>query len=384
MASLVSLPGESEEWRSRAHAYARDQLEPLAAEIDRTDRISETILKGLASQRFTGLGTPSEWGGAGGDARDVAAVLEELAWASGAVATLLAVHLSVCAAPILEWGTTAQKERFLRPLSEGRIIGAFGLTEPGAGSDAARLQCRYRRTPDGFVLDGTKMFITDAGLAGVTLAFATQDMSLGHRGISAFLVPRDTPGFSVAQRLDKLGIRGSETTELVFQSAKLPFDALLGAEGSGFKIALSALTGGRVGIAACALGVARGAFDEMRLSVEQDPTDWKRGILADSFAQLAAASALVANAAARKAAKLPYIDQASAAKLFASRTAVTLANRGLEIAGLSATRSGHRAERLFRDARVFPIVEGTTEIQELILGRALLDRSAEAGGHETL
>jgi butyryl-CoA dehydrogenase len=368
-----SSPARSAEaWRSRAQTFTHSQLLPLAAEIDRTDRIPEVVLEGLAEQRFTGLGIPDPWGGAAGDARAIAAVLEELAYGCAAVATLLAVHLSVCAAPILEWGTPEQKEEYLRPLAQGKIIGAFGLTEPGAGSDAARLVCRYRQVPGGYILDGTKMFITDAGLAGVTLVFATRDPDLGHHGISAFLVPRGAAGFSVAQRLDKLGIRGSETTELVFQSARLPLGAMLGPEGGGFKIALGALTGGRIGIAACALGVARAAFDEMRQAVERVPEDWKRSVLADSYAQLAAATALVNDAAARKASGLPYVDQASCAKLFAARTAVVLANRGLELAGPDGARSGHRAERLFRDARVFPIVEGTTEIQQLILGRALV------------
>lgn len=371
MASNSALRGTSENWRIRARTFAAKQLGPIAEEIDRTDRIPEEVLAGLATQRFTGLGIPGEWGGAGGDARATAAVLEELAYASAAVATLLAVHLSVCAAPILEWGTTNQKERHLRPLAQGKMIGAFGLTEPDAGSDAARIVCRYRRVSEGFVIDGTKMFITDAGLAGVTLVFATRDPALGYRGISAFLVARGTPGFRVAQRLDKLGIRGSETTELVFQSATLAPDSILGPEGSGFKIALGALTGGRVGIAACALGVARAAFDQMRETVESAPEDWKRSVLADSYAQLAAASALVADAAQRRSDGLPYIDQASSAKLVASRTAFNLASRGLELTGPTGTRSGHRAERLFRDARVFPIVEGTTEIQQLILGRAL-------------
>ncbi|MFZ1024296.1 MAG: acyl-CoA dehydrogenase family protein [Thermoplasmata archaeon] len=367
-----SSPESAEGWRARAHSFATKRLLPLAAEIDRTDRIPQEILVGLAEQRFTGLGIPKLLGGAAGDARAIAAVLEELAYGSASVATLLAVHLSVCATPILEWGTPEQQEQYLRPLAQGQIIGAFGLTEPGAGSDAARLVCRYRRDPEGYILDGTKIFITDAGLAGVTLAFATRDPNLGHQGISAFLAPRGAPGFTVAQRLDKLGIRGSETTELVFQSARLPLGAMLGPEGAGFKIALTALTGGRIGIAACALGVARAAFDEMRHAVERVPEDWRKSLLAESYAQLAAATALVNDAAARKASGLPYVDQASCAKLFASRTAVVLANRGLELAGLEGAESGHRAERLFRDARVFPIVEGTTEIQQLILGRALI------------
>jgi alkylation response protein AidB-like acyl-CoA dehydrogenase len=384
MRPAVSLPASSEEWRARARSFATNRVAPLAEQIDRSDRIPTALLDELATQRFTGLGIPLEWEGAGGDARAIAAVLEELAAASAAVATLLAVHLSVCAAPILEWGTSEQKEQYLRSLARGRIIGAFGLTEPGAGSDAAQLACRYRRIDEGFVLDGTKMFITDAGLAGVILVFATRDPGLGHHGISSFLVAQGTPGFRVAQRLDKLGIRGSETNELVFESAKIPMDALLGPEGSGFKIALGALTGGRVGIAACALGVARAAFDEMRESVVRAPEDWKQHLLADSFAQLSAASTLVGDAATRMANKLPYVDQASAAKLFASRTAVLIAGRAIEVAGPTGARSGERAERLFRDARVFPIVEGTTEIQELILGRSLASAEHSAAAHQTL
>lgn len=363
------------DWRERARGFAEREVLPRAEEIDRSDRVPEELVRGLAQHGFLGLGIPAEWGGSGGDTRDLVAALEELSRASAAVAVLMAVHLSVCAAPILERGTDRQRERFLRPLARGELVGAFGLTEPGAGSDTARIATRYHRDGDDFVLDGTKMFISNAVSAGVILVFATSDPKLGHQGISAFIVPPGTPGFSVAQRLDKLGLRGSETTELVLSGVRLPPESLLGNEGEGLHVALGSLLGGRVGIASCALGVARAAFEEMVRAVRRQDVEWKRPLLARAYSELAAARALVERAAARKDAGEPFEQAASVAKLVAARAAVTIASLGVDVAGPEGVRIGAPAERLLRDARVFPIVEGTTEIQELILARRLLAES---------
>ncbi len=364
--------GRAENWRARAREFAESRVRPLAAAIDREDRVPEEIVRALAEARFFGLGIPPEWDGAGGDTRATVAVLEELSRASAAVAVLVAVHLSVCAAPILTHGTTEQKERFLRPLAKGSLVGAFGLTEPGAGSDTAHLSTRYMLDGTDYVLRGTKMFTSNAVSAGVILVFATSDPSLGSRGISAFIVPPGTPGFSVAQRLDKLGLRGSETTELVLDAVHLPRSSLLGREGEGLHVALGALAGGRVGIASCALGVATSAFEEMLRAVRSHDEEWKRPILARAYTELASARALVERAAELKDASQPYVEAASVAKLVASRAAVSIASAGIDVAGPEGIRAGSAAERLLRDARVFPIVEGTTEIQELILARGLL------------
>ena len=367
----------AEEWRERARRFAEAEVVPVAAQIDREDRVPEVLIRGLARERFLGVGLPERWDGAGGDTRATVAVLEELARASAAVAVLAAVHLSVCAMPILTHGTEEQQERFLRPLARGELVGAFGLTEPGAGSDTAHIATRYIRDGAEFVLRGTKMFTSNAVSAGVILVFATSNPAAGSRGISAFIVPPGTSGFSMAQRLDKLGLRGSETTELVLDDVRLPVAALLGKEGEGLRVALGALAGGRVGIASCALGVARAAFEQMRRSVQARDEEWKRPILARAYVELAAARALVDRAAAVKDAGEPFVEAASVAKLAASRAAVTIASAGVDVAGPEGVRSGAPAERLLRDARVFPIVEGTTEIQELILARGLLatDRS---------
>ena len=370
---------EPSRWRERARSFAEAEVLPLAAEIDRTDRVPDALIRRLAEERFLGVGLPESAGGSGGGARDTVAVLEELSRASSAVAVLVAVHLSVCAAPILAWGTAGQKERFGRPLARGEVVGAFGLTEPGAGSDTARIATRYARDAEGFRLNGTKMFISSGVCAGVLLIFATRDPALGHRGISAFIVPANAPGFEVAQRFEKLGLRGSETTELVLQDVRLPLENLLGDEGEGLRVALGALTGGRVGIAACALGVAQAAFDEMVLSVRTGRADWGRSTVARSYAELSAARALVEKAAERKDAGLSFVNEASAAKLVASRVAVEIGSRGVELAGPQGSRAGAAAGRLWRDARVYPIVEGTTEIQELILARSILE--PEDGGN---
>ncbi|MGB6501531.1 MAG: acyl-CoA dehydrogenase family protein [Thermoplasmata archaeon] len=370
MSASSSDPAET--WRAAAHAFATDRIRPEAARIDREDRLPASIVDGLAHEGFLALGIPPELGGRGGGARAVAAVLEELSWGSATTGVLTAVHLSVAAAPIVTWGTSAQKEQFLRPLAAGSRIGAFGLTEPDAGSDAAALRSRYRRSDGGFVLEGRKMFISNARANGVVLVFATADPGLGRHGISAFLVPTETPGFSIAQRLDKLGLRGSETSELVLEDVRLAPEALLGPEGGGLRVALSALAGGRVGIAACALGVARAAFEELLGNVRREDAEWKRTLLARGFTELASARALVDRAAARKDAGEPFARDASVAKLVASRAAVSIASWGVDVAGADGIRAGAAPERLLRDARVFPIVEGTTEIQELVLARELL------------
>ena len=364
--------GPADPWRLSAHRFAAEHLRPIAARVDRDDRLPDGTVEALARAGFLSLGTPELWGGRGGDARSIAGVLEELSWGCAAVGVLVAVHLSVASAPVLAWGTTEQKERYLRPLATGAQLGAFGLTEPGVGSDAASLRTRYERVGDGFVVHGRKMFISNAARAGFLLAFATSDPALGRHGISAFVVPTSAPGFSVNQRLDKLGLRGSDTTELVLDAVRLGPDALLGPEGAGLKVALSSLAGGRIGIAACALGVARAAFEELVGAVRRDDAEWKHGMLARAYADLASARALVDRAAARKDAGAPFAREASVAKLVASKAAVAIAHAAIDVAGADGLRAEAAAGRLLRDARVFPIVEGTTEIQERVLAREIL------------
>ncbi|MGA8664511.1 MAG: acyl-CoA dehydrogenase family protein [Thermoplasmata archaeon] len=366
-------PPTNEPMRAWAREVADREVRPRAVEIDREDRIPVELLRALARDGFFGLGLPTEWGGRPARTTELSAVLEEMSAASAAVGVTLAVHVSVCSLPIATWGTAAQQAEWLPPLARGERVGAFALTEPGAGSDTAALRTRYERTSDGYTLTGSKTFISNAANAGLLLVFATHDPGLGSKGISAFLVPGPSPGFSVAQRFEKLGLRGSETTELLFDHVRLAPEALLGSEGAGLHVALGALTGGRVGIASCALGVARAAFEEMRTAVRADDADWKRIALARAFTELSAARALVERAADRKDAGLPFQAEASVAKLVASRAAVSVASAGVDVAGPDGVRGSAAAGRLLRDARVFPIVEGTSEIQELLLGRTLLE-----------
>ena len=324
-----------------------------------------------------GLGIPPEWGGSGGDSRSVAAVLEEVSRASAAVATLLSVQLSVVEAPLLQWGTDAQRAEFLRPLAEGRLLGAFALTEPGAGSDAAAIRTHYARENGGFRLTGSKTFITNAASADVVLLFARGEVP--PERISAFLLPKGTPGFRPGNPFDKLGLKGSETVELTLDGVRLPVENLLGPEGAGLRVALGALTGGRVGIAACALGVAQAGYDRLRVACELDPTDANRIRLARSYVDVLSARALVEGAAERKDRGEPFVEEASAAKLAASRAALEVTARAVDAEAETGGSRASEAMRLWRDARVFPIVEGTSEIQELLLGRTLAGKTARSG-----
>ncbi len=358
-------------WRARARRFAEIELLPNAAAIDRGDRNPPGIVARLAAEGFLGIGLPEGYGGRGGGAPESSAVIEELSRGSAAVATLVSVHLSVCARPIARFGSEAQKDRYLRPLAEGRWLGAFALTEPSAGSDAASITCRYTPEGDGYRLDGAKMFITNGAAADLLLAFARADRGPAAGRISAFLVPGRSPGLSAPQRLEKLGLHGSETNGLFFDGVTLPASALLGREGHGLSLALAALTAGRVGIASCALGVAQAAYEEVEREARRDPADWKRLATAQSYTRLAAARALVARAAGLPEETDAFVLAASAAKLASSQAAQWIAERAVDVAGPAGTLSDAAPGRLLRDARVFPIVEGTTEIQELILGRTL-------------
>jgi alkylation response protein AidB-like acyl-CoA dehydrogenase len=368
-------PGEEiARWRARARALADGSVAPRREAMERAEAIDPELRRELGAAGFLGLTVPTEFGGSGATTRALVAVLEELGRGSAAVATLLSVHLSVAAAPIATWGTAEQRQRYLPRLATGEWLGAFALTEPSVGSDAAHLSTRYRPDGEGFRLDGAKMFITNGGLADVLLTFATRDPALGARGVSAFLVERGAPGFAVAGKLAKLGLRASETNELLYDGLRLPAAARLGPEGEGLAVALRALTEGRVGIAACALGVARAAYEELLALGRSDPSDGARSALARAYTELTAAAALVERAAASKDEGRPFVDEASAAKLFASETAVRLAHLAVERSGPAGGLDRARPAQLLRDARVFPIVEGTTEIQELILGREILGR----------
>ncbi|MGI0150568.1 MAG: acyl-CoA dehydrogenase family protein, partial [Thermoplasmata archaeon] len=363
---MVGTPPSSqvEVWRARARTFASEEIEPRVPEMERTDRLPPEILARLAEVGFLGLTLPVEFGGAGASTRATAAVLGEVARASAAVATLLSVHLSVASTPLVAWGTPEQKHRYLPAMASGRRLGAFALTESGAGSDAGSIACRYRRTEGGFRLDGTKMFITNGALADLLITFANVDPARGARGVSAFLVEKGAPGLSVAQRLAKLGLRGSETTELVFDGLALPAEALLGTEGQGLSIALRALTDGRVGIAAVALGVAEASLQELLETVRESRTEGGRAAVARAFTEVSAARALVERAAELRDAGAPFAEAASAAKLFASEVAVRTAESAVDAAGPAGGLVDGRAGRLLRDARVFPIVEGTSEVQE--------------------
>ncbi len=359
--------------RRSARAFADRVIRPRATEIDRVDRIPDELLRDLGREGFLSLGLPESFGGQPASTADLSAVLEEFSHASAAVAVTVAVHLSVCAFPIARWGTPAQQSTWIPALARGERIGAFALTEPGAGSDTASLRTRYTANAAGYALDGSKTFISNAASAGLLLVFATRDPSLRSKGISAFLVPGGTPGLVVSQRFEKLGLRGSETTELHLDGVQVPPAALLASEGEGLHVALGALAGGRVGIASCALGVAQAAFDEMQRNAHVDDQEWKRVALARAYSELAAARLLVRAAARRKDAGEPFDRDASVAKLVASRAAVSIASAGVDVAGMAGVLEGGAAGRLLRDARVFPIVEGTSEIQERILARGLLE-----------
>lgn len=365
--------------RDMARDFAREQLAPYAAEWDREARFPREAIAQMAELGLLGMLVPEVWGGAEVDHVAYALALEEIAAGDGAVSTVMSVHNSVGCVPILKFGDDAQRERFLRPMARGEQLGAFCLTEPQAGSDAAALKTRAVRDGDHYVLDGTKQFVTSGANAQIAIIFAVTDPEAGKRGITAFIVPTDTPGYVVARIEKKLGQRCSDTAQIVLDGCRVPVENRLGAEGEGYRIALSNLEGGRIGIAAQSVGMARAAF-EAAVAYSQERVTFGRPIaghqaiafkLADMATQIDAARLLAQRAAALRDAGEPCLKEASMAKLFASEMAERVCSEAIQIHGGYGYLADFPVERIYRDVRICQIYEGTSEVQRMVISRAV-------------
>jgi alkylation response protein AidB-like acyl-CoA dehydrogenase len=328
---------------------------------------------------FMGMLVPAEFDGAGADHVAYALALMEVAEGDGSCSTIMSVHNSVACMPLLKYGTAEQKERFLKPLARGETLGAFCLTEPQAGSDAAALKTRAKRDGNHYVLNGTKQFITSGNNADIAIAFAVTDPAAGKKGISAFIVPTDNPGYKVASVEKKLGQKASDTCQILFEELRLTPDLLLGAEGEGYRIALSNLEGGRIGIAAQAIGMARAAYGAARDYARQRESFGRPIIehqavgfrLADMATRIHAAELMVVDAAARRDQGLPCMKEAAMAKLYASEMAEEVASAAIQVHGGYGYLADFPLERIYRDVRVCQIYEGTSDIQRMVIARQI-------------
>ncbi|WP_334192411.1 acyl-CoA dehydrogenase family protein [Pararhodobacter sp.] len=365
--------------RDMARRFAAERLTPHAADWDERAHFPREVIAEMGALGLMGMLVPEEWGGAMTDCVAYACALEEIAAGNGALSTIMSVHNSVGCVPILRYGTEAQKEEFLRPMAAGEWLGAFCLTEPQAGSDAAALKTRATRTNTGWVLNGVKQFITSGKNADVAIVFAVTDPAAGKKGISAFIVPTKTPGWRVASIEKKLGQHLSDTAQIALEDLELPADALLGDEGQGYRIALSNLEGGRIGIAAQSVGMARAALEAaVAYAMERESMGKKlmdhQAVafrLADMATQVEAGRQMVLHAAALKDAGLPALEAASMAKLFASEMAEKVASAAIQTFGGYGYTRDFPVERIWRDVRVCQIYEGTSDIQRLVIARAL-------------
>lgn len=375
------LPSEEQLMiRDTARDFAQRALKPNAAAWDREHRFPAEALKEMGKLGFLGMLTPEEWGGSAVGDVAYAMALEEIAAGDGSVSTIMSVHNSVGCKPIATFGTPAQKEQFLRPLASGNWIGGFALTEPQAGSDASAIKTRAKADGNShYVLNGTKQFITSGKNAKVVIVFAVTDPEAGKKGISAFIVPTDTPGYRIGRVEEKLGQHASDTCQLVFEDMRIPAEYRLGAEGEGYKIALSNLEGGRIGIAAQSVGMAQAALDAALAYSKERETFGKKLFehqaiafkLADMATQIHIARQGVLHAAALREAGRPALTEASMAKLFASEMAERVASTAIQIFGGYGYLSDFPVERIYRDVRVCQIYEGASDIQRMLIARSL-------------
>ncbi|ATY86282.1 acyl-CoA dehydrogenase [Kyrpidia spormannii] len=374
------LTEEQREIRDAVRRFAEEVIRPRAPQIDEEDRFPRDIIQKMADLGFLGIPIPEEWGGVGADFVSYVLAIEEVAKVSAAVAVILAVHTSLGALSVLYHGSEDQKDKYLRGLASGRLLGAFALTEPQAGSDAASLQTRARREPGGYRIDGRKVFITNGGEADLYLVFANLNPEAGRRGITAFLVEADNQGLIIGKKERKMGLNGSATTELIFEDCRVPDSARLGGEGEGYRVAMSLLDGGRIGIAAQALGIAEGALELARAYVKERQQFGRRigdfqgvqFILADRAAEIEAARLMVYRAATMRAKGLPCAKEAAMAKLYASDTAMRVTVDAVQLHGGYGYIKDYAVERYMRDAKVTQIYEGTNQIQRMVVAKHVL------------
>jgi butyryl-CoA dehydrogenase len=374
------LTPEHEMIRDAVRAFAQEKLLPNAARWDKEHHFPAAELKELAQMGAYGVAVPEEYGGAGMDYLSLALVLEEVAAGDGGTSTVISVNNCPVCSIAMMYANEAQKQQWLRPLAQGEMLGAFCLTEPHAGSDASELRTSARLDGDHYVLNGVKQFITSGKTADVAIVMAVTDKAAGKKGISAFWVDTKTPGYIVAGIEQKMGQHSSDTAQILFENCRIPAENLIGVEGQGYKIALSGLEGGRIGIASQSVGMARAAF-EAALAYAKDRTSFGKTIfehqsvqfkLADMATQIEAARQLIWHAASMKDAGLPCLKEAAMAKLFASEMAEKVCSDAIQIHGGYGYVSDFPVERIYRDVRVCQIYEGTSDIQKILIGRALL------------
>ncbi|MEV5127371.1 acyl-CoA dehydrogenase family protein [Streptomyces decoyicus] len=380
----LELSAEQTAVRQLAEDFADREITPHATAWDRAEQVDRGIVKKLGALGFLGLTVPEEYGGSGGDHLSYVLVTEELGRADSSVRGIVSVSLGLVAKTLAAWGDEEQKRTWLPRLTSGEAVGCFGLTEPGTGSDAANLATRAVRDGDEYVLDGAKMFITNGTWADLVLLFARTGGAPGHQGISAFLVPADSPGLERREIHGKLGLRGQATAELVLQGVRVPATAMLGPEGKGFSVAMSALAKGRMSVAAGCVGIARAALDAA-LGYAGEREQFGKPLARHQLVQELISDIAVDVDAARlltwRVADLidrgePFVTAASKAKLFASEAAVRAANNALQVFGGYGYIDEYPVGKLLRDARVMTLYEGTSQIQKLVIGRALTGVSA--------
>ena len=372
-----NVPKTHELFRQMIREFVENEVKPIAAEVDEEERFPIETVEKMAKIGIMGIPIPKEYGGAGGDNLMYAMAVEELSKACATTGVIVSAHTSLGTWPILKFGNEKQKQKYLPKLASGEWIGAFGLTEPNAGTDAAGQQTMAVQDPETgeWILNGAKIFITNAGYAHVYVVFAMTDKSKGLKGISAFIVEANTPGFSIGKKKMKLGIRGSSTCELIFENCRIPKENLLGDKGKGFKIAMMTLDGGRIGIASQALGIAAGALDEA-INYAKERKQFGRSLaqfqntqfqIANLDVKVEAARLLVYKAAWRESNNLPYSLDAARAKLFAAETAMEVTTKAVQIFGGYGYTREYPVERMMRDAKITEIYEGTSEVQRMVI-----------------
>lgn len=361
--------------RQMYQAFAENEVKPLAEELDEEERFPTETVEKLARYGMLGIPFPKEYGGQGGDMLAYVMAVEELSKVCATTGVVVSAHTSLCAQPIYDWGTEEQKQKYLVPLAKGEKLGAFGLTEPSAGTDASGQQTTAILDGDHYILNGTKIFITNGGYADIYIIIAMTDKSKGTKGISAFIVEKDFPGFSVGKKEKKMGIRGSATCELIMEDCIVPKENRLGAEGKGFAVAMKTLDCGRIGIAAQALGITEGAIEET-VKYVKERRQFNRPLsqfqntkfeLADMRATAEAAKLVVYEAACMKDAGEAYSHYAAIAKLFAANTASDVTRRCLQLHGGYGYTREYSIERMMRDAKITEIYEGTSEVQKMVI-----------------